>query len=169
MVMNRVGDVGLALGTFAIYSQYQSVDFATVFACAPHVQHDVFMMWGVPVSWGDLACILLFVGAMGKSAQMGLHTWLPDAMEGPTPVSALIHAASMVTAGVFLLAHLSPLYEASPTALAGQTPTTALFSNQLSLQILSNITLASSYSWVAVSPTTSSVNICGYFPCKSQV
>jgi len=118
MVMNRVGDVGLALGTFAVYMQYQSVDFATVFACAPHCQHDTLMMWGFPVAWGDLACILLFIGAMGKSAQMGLHTWLPDAMEGPTPVSALIHAATMVTAGVFLLARLSPLYEASPTALA---------------------------------------------------
>ena len=118
MVMNRVGDVGLALGTFAVYMQYQSVDFATVFACAPHCYQHTFMMWGFSLNYNDLACILLFIGAMGKSAQMGLHTWLPDAMEGPTPVSALIHAATMVTAGVFLLARLSPLYESSPTALA---------------------------------------------------
>lgn len=117
MVMNRVGDIGLALGTFAMYLEYQSVEFATIFACAPHI-HTTGMFLGVPVHWGDMACILLFIGAMGKSAQLGLHTWLPDAMEGPTPVSALIHAATMVTAGVFLLARLSPLYEYAPTALA---------------------------------------------------
>lgn len=116
MVMNRVGDIGLALGTFAMYLEYQSVEFATIFACAPHMQSTGLFL-GFPVQWGDMACILLFIGAMGKSAQLGLHTWLPDAMEGPTPVSALIHAATMVTAGVFLLARLSPLYEYAPTAL----------------------------------------------------
>lgn len=118
MVMNRVGDVGLALGTLAVYVQFQSVDYATVFACAPHVQDTLGTMWGIQVMWTDVLCVLLFVGAMGKSAQLGLHTWLPDAMEGPTPVSALIHAATMVTAGVFLLARLSPLYEQSPLALS---------------------------------------------------
>jgi proton-translocating NADH-quinone oxidoreductase chain L len=118
MVMNRVGDIGLALGTLGIFLQYQSVDYATVFACAPHAQDTNYTLWGMPVSWSDITCLLLFVGAMGKSAQLGLHTWLPDAMEGPTPVSALIHAATMVTAGVFLLARLSPLYEQSPIALS---------------------------------------------------
>eukprot|EP00890_Picochlorum_soloecismus_P003885 jgi/Picsp_1/4498/NSC_06719-R1_nadh dehydrogenase subunit 5 len=117
MVINRIGDIGLALGTFAMYMEYQSVEFATIFACAPHV-HSTGIFLGMAVHWGDMACILLFIGAMGKSAQLGLHTWLPDAMEGPTPVSALIHAATMVTAGVFLLARLSPLYEYAPTALA---------------------------------------------------
>jgi len=117
MVINRVGDIGLALGTFAMYLEYQSVEFATIFACAPHI-HSTSIFLGMPVHWGDVACILLFIGAMGKSAQLGLHTWLPDAMEGPTPVSALIHAATMVTAGVFLLARLSPLYEYAPTALS---------------------------------------------------
>jgi NADH:ubiquinone oxidoreductase subunit 5 (subunit L)/multisubunit Na+/H+ antiporter MnhA subunit len=109
MVMNRVGDVGLALGTFAVFMQYQSVDFATVFACAPHNQSEILMFWGIPVTWVDLACILLFIGAMGKSAKMGLHTWLPDAMEGPTPVSALIHEATMVTAGVFFISSIKSI------------------------------------------------------------
>jgi len=118
MVMNRVGDIGLALGTLGVYLQYQSVEYAVVFSCAPHVSGEMYTLWGYPLSWTTVTCVLFLVGAMGKSAQLGLHTWLPDAMEGPTPVSALIHAATMVTAGVFLLARLSPLYEQSPQALS---------------------------------------------------
>ncbi len=117
-VVNRVGDFGFALGIFAVFVIFGSLDFDTVFGKAPGTTHEVmnFLGWQVPAL--TLACILLFVGAMGKSAQLGLHTWLPDAMEGPTPVSALIHAATMVTAGVYMVARLSPMFEYAPAALA---------------------------------------------------
>jgi len=117
-VVNRVGDFGFALGIFAVYLIFGSLQFDTVFAGAPDASHHTIGFLGHQVDALTITCILLFVGAMGKSAQLGLHTWLPDAMEGPTPVSALIHAATMVTAGVFMLARLSPLFEYSPTALA---------------------------------------------------
>jgi NADH-quinone oxidoreductase subunit L len=117
-IVNRIGDFGFALGIFSVFLIFGSLDFDTVFAKAPaEVGTSLhFLGWQVPSL--TLASILLFVGAMGKSAQIGLHTWLPDAMEGPTPVSALIHAATMVTAGVFMVARLSPLFEYAPEALA---------------------------------------------------
>ncbi len=116
-IVNRVGDFGFALGIFAIFTLFNSVQYDTVFASAPdHVGETMqFLAWRVDAL--TLICLLLFMGAMGKSAQFLLHTWLPDAMEGPTPVSALIHAATMVTAGVFMVARLSPLYELAPIAL----------------------------------------------------
>ena len=117
MLMNRVGDIGLALAIFAIFRMFHAVDFATVFACAPLVAHQTLSLGWMSMHGLTLIGLLLFLGAVGKSAQLGLHTWLPDAMEGPTPVSALIHAATMVTAGVFLLARCSPLLEFAPTAL----------------------------------------------------
>ncbi|HZT90094.1 MAG TPA: NADH-quinone oxidoreductase subunit L [Stellaceae bacterium] len=117
-VVNRIGDFGFALGIFATFVIFGTLDFSTVFAKAPGAVGTTmnFLHWQVPSL--TLACILLFIGAMGKSAQLGLHTWLPDAMEGPTPVSALIHAATMVTAGVYMVARLSPMFEYAPTALA---------------------------------------------------
>jgi NADH-quinone oxidoreductase subunit L len=117
-VVNRIGDFGFALGIFATFVIFNSLDFSTVFDKAPGAVglSMNFLHWQVPSL--TLACILLFVGAMGKSAQLGLHTWLPDAMEGPTPVSALIHAATMVTAGVYMVARLSPMFEYSAAALA---------------------------------------------------
>ncbi|MBV9860116.1 MAG: NADH-quinone oxidoreductase subunit L [Alphaproteobacteria bacterium] len=117
-VVNRVGDFGFALGIFAVFVIFGSLDFGTVFGKVPGAVGTTmdFLGWQLPSV--TLACILLFVGAMGKSAQLGLHTWLPDAMEGPTPVSALIHAATMVTAGVFMVARLSPMFEYAPGALA---------------------------------------------------
>ncbi|MCF6198347.1 MAG: NADH-quinone oxidoreductase subunit L [Hyphomicrobiaceae bacterium] len=116
-VVNRVGDFGFALGIFAIFFVFGSMDFDTVFAAAKAQQGLTmhFLSWELDVL--TVICLLLFMGAMGKSAQLFLHTWLPDAMEGPTPVSALIHAATMVTAGVFMVARLSPLFELAPTAL----------------------------------------------------
>ncbi|HTZ34403.1 MAG TPA: NADH-quinone oxidoreductase subunit L [Stellaceae bacterium] len=117
-VVNRIGDFGFALGIFAVFVVFGALDFDTVFGKAPATVHTVmnFLGWQVPAL--TLCCVLLFVGAMGKSAQLGLHTWLPDAMEGPTPVSALIHAATMVTAGVYMVARLSPMFEYAPGALA---------------------------------------------------
>jgi NADH-quinone oxidoreductase subunit L len=117
-VVNRIGDFGFLLGIFAVFFIFGSLQFDAVFAGAPDVAGNTiqFLSWQVDAL--TVTCILLFVGAMGKSAQLGLHTWLPDAMEGPTPVSALIHAATMVTAGVFMVARLSPLFEYAPTALA---------------------------------------------------
>jgi NADH-quinone oxidoreductase subunit L len=116
-LVNRVGDFGFGLGIMATFLAFGSVDFDTVFAAAPgqvgKTFHFLSWEWDVMTT----ICILLFIGAMGKSAQVPLHTWLPDAMEGPTPVSALIHAATMVTAGVFLVARCSPMFEYSPTAL----------------------------------------------------
>lgn len=117
MLMNRVGDIGLALGIMALYTQCQTVNFACAFACAPRLAETTFTFCTMEVDALTTICILLFIGSIGKSAQLGLHTWLPDAMEGPTPVSALIHAATMVTAGVFLVARCSPLFEYAPGAL----------------------------------------------------
>nr|BCT02609.1 NADH dehydrogenase subunit 5 [Medakamo hakoo] len=117
MLMNRVGDIGLALGIMALYTQCQTVNFACAFACAPRLADTSFTFCTMEVDALTTICILLFIGSIGKSAQLGLHTWLPDAMEGPTPVSALIHAATMVTAGVFLVARCSPLFEYAPGAL----------------------------------------------------
>ena len=117
MLVNRVGDFGLALGIMGLFYVFKTVDFATVFACAPYIAGTSFIFCNFEVDALTCICILLFVGAVGKSAQLGLHTWLPDAMEGPTPVSALIHAATMVTAGVFMIARCSPLFEYAPNAL----------------------------------------------------
>jgi NADH-quinone oxidoreductase subunit L len=117
-VVNRVGDFGFALGIFAVFAMIGSVDFETIFAGAPGLAGKTIDLFGWNADALTLICLLLFMGAMGKSAQFLLHTWLPDAMEGPTPVSALIHAATMVTAGVFMVARLSPLFELAPTAQA---------------------------------------------------
>ncbi|MEO5365120.1 MAG: NADH-quinone oxidoreductase subunit L [Magnetococcus sp. WYHC-3] len=117
-LVNRVGDFGFALGIFAIWMVFGSLDYATVFGDAQSRNYPAtFEFLGGHYSTMTLICLLLFIGAMGKSAQLLLHTWLPDAMEGPTPVSALIHAATMVTAGVFLVCRASPLFELSETAL----------------------------------------------------
>ncbi|GEP54834.1 NADH-quinone oxidoreductase subunit L [Reyranella soli] len=115
-IVNRVGDFGFALGIFAVWMLSGSVNFAEIFAKAPEIAQMRIHFLGMDLPAIETACLLLFVGAMGKSAQLGLHTWLPDAMEGPTPVSALIHAATMVTAGVFMVCRLSPLFELAPTA-----------------------------------------------------
>jgi len=118
-VVNRVGDFGFLLGIAAIYYHFGSLDYAAVFAIAPqHVGTTVQILPGVNWMLMTVICILLFIGAMGKSAQVPLHVWLPDSMEGPTPISALIHAATMVTAGIFMVARMSPLYELSETALS---------------------------------------------------
>jgi NADH-quinone oxidoreductase subunit L len=117
-VVNRVGDFGFALGIFAIFALIGSTDFETIFAGAPGLSGKTIDFFGWHADALTLTCLLLFMGAMGKSAQFLLHTWLPDAMEGPTPVSALIHAATMVTAGVFMVARLSPLFELAPNAQA---------------------------------------------------
>ena len=117
-VVNRVGDFGFALGIFAVFMLIGSTDFETIFAGAPGLTGKTINFFGWHADALTLTCLLLFMGAMGKSAQFLLHTWLPDAMEGPTPVSALIHAATMVTAGVFMVARLSPLFELAPNAQA---------------------------------------------------
>jgi NADH-quinone oxidoreductase subunit L len=117
-VVNRVGDFGFALGIFSIFALVGSTDFDTIFGAAPGLTGKTIDFLGWHADALTLTCLLLFMGAMGKSAQFLLHTWLPDAMEGPTPVSALIHAATMVTAGVFMVARLSPLFELAPNAQA---------------------------------------------------
>ncbi|MEN3791866.1 NADH-quinone oxidoreductase subunit L [Fulvimarina sp. MAC3] len=161
-VVNRVGDFGFVLGIFGVFVLFGSVNLDTIFAGAADLAatmgshggeaaaeaagHGAAATGDVVLNFAGYAltmggaitcvCLLLFVGAMGKSAQLGLHTWLPDAMEGPTPVSALIHAATMVTAGVFMLARMSPLFELSPTALTFVTfigATTALFAASIGL------------------------------------
>jgi len=117
-LVNRVGDFGFLLGIAAIYTTFNSLDYATVFDMAPAMRDAPFEMFpGVEWSLMTVVCIFLFIGAMGKSAQVPLHVWLPDSMEGPTPISALIHAATMVTAGIFMVARMSPLFELSETAL----------------------------------------------------
>src|SRR6056300_1167360 len=110
-LVNRVGDFGYALGIAGVFFIFGSIEFDVIFNNAENFKDHIIPFLGLSFSTIDLLCFLLFIGAMGKSAQLGLHTWLPDAMEGPTPVSALIHAATMVTAGVFLVARMSPLFE----------------------------------------------------------
>lgn len=118
-LVNRVGDFGFLLGIAAVLMYFSSVDYATVFAQAPAMADTPFELFGNDrLSLMTVICVLLFIGAMGKSAQVPLHVWLPDSMEGPTPISALIHAATMVTAGIFMVARMSPLFEFSPTALS---------------------------------------------------
>ena len=135
-VVNRVGDFGFALGIFLIFYLFGTVNYSEVFQQIPTVVDKNLSFLGFNVKAIDLVCLLLFVGAMGKSAQILLHTWLPDAMEGPTPVSALIHAATMVTAGVFLVVRCSPIYEYSPLILNFITivgMTTAFFAATVAL------------------------------------
>lgn len=135
-VVNRVGDFGFSLGIFLVFMLTGSISFDAVFAAAPGLAGKTINILGGGWDAMTLACLLLFMGAMGKSAQFLLHTWLPDAMEGPTPVSALIHAATMVTAGVFMVARLSPLFEQSETALTVVTivgATTAFFAATVGL------------------------------------
>ena len=117
-VVNRVGDLGFMLGIFGTFLVFQTTSIPEILAAAPAMQGSTITFMGARWDTMTILCLLLFVGAMGKSAQLGLHTWLPDAMEGPTPVSALIHAATMVTAGVFMVCRLSPMFEAAPDALA---------------------------------------------------
>jgi NADH-quinone oxidoreductase subunit L len=135
-IVNRIGDFGFALGIFAVFLMTGAVDLDTVFAQAPSLTGKTmhFLSWDVDAL--TVICLLLFMGAMGKSAQFLLHTWLPDAMEGPTPVSALIHAATMVTAGVFMVARLSPLFELAPnaqTVVTGVGAMTAIFAATVGL------------------------------------
>ena len=135
-VVNRVGDFGFGLGIFAIFVLFGSVELDAIFAGAEGMKDASIMFLGTEWHALTIICILLFVGAMGKSAQIGLHTWLPDAMEGPTPVSALIHAATMVTAGVFLVARFSPVFQFAPDAMVLVTivgATTALFAASVGL------------------------------------
>ena len=116
-LVNRVGDIGFAMGILGTFVLFGAVDFEAIFAAVPGMADKSFVFLGIEGHAITILCILLFIGAMGKSAQLGLHTWLPDAMEGPTPVSALIHAATMVTAGVFMVVRLSPMFEYAPAAL----------------------------------------------------
>jgi len=117
-LVNRVGDFGFLLGIAAVLMHFQSMDYVEVFEQAPALAGATVNIWG-DESWSlmSVICICLFIGAMGKSAQVPLHVWLPDSMEGPTPISALIHAATMVTAGIFMVSRMSPLFELSETAL----------------------------------------------------
>ena len=117
-IMNRVGDFGFILGIVGCYLLFDSIQFDVIFEAAPQMLEEGIVFFGMHFPALEIICFLLFIGAMGKSAQLGLHTWLPDAMEGPTPVSALIHAATMVTAGVFLVVRMSPAFEYAPDTLA---------------------------------------------------
>src|SRR5713101_4884330 len=135
-IVNRIGDFGFALGIFAVFMMTGAVDYGTIFHQAPALVGKTIHVFRWDVDALTLICLLLFMGAMGKSAQFLLHTWLPDAMEGPTPVSALIHAATMVTAGVFMVARMSPLFELAPGALTFVTvigATTAMFASTVAL------------------------------------
>jgi NADH-quinone oxidoreductase subunit L len=135
-LVNRVGDFGFALGIFGVFLAFNAVNFDAVFQAVPAMADKRFVFLGMDLPLITTICLLLFIGAMGKSAQLGLHTWLPDAMEGPTPVSALIHAATMVTAGVFMVCRLSPIFEYSETALAVITivgASTAIFAASVGL------------------------------------
>lgn len=135
-IVNRIGDLGLVLGLGALFYLFNTLEIDSILALAPKRATMTFSFAGFEIGALEAACLLLFIGAMGKSAQLGLHTWLPDAMEGPTPVSALIHAATMVTAGVFLVARMSPLYELAPLARDVVTvvgATTALVAGTIAL------------------------------------
>lgn len=141
MIVNRIGDFGLAIAIFTFYYTFQTLDYVVIFALVPNFINSTLPFFEVSINLLDFIGFFLFVGAVGKSAQLGLHTWLPDAMEGPTPVSALIHAATMVTAGVFLLGRSSPLLQYAPnvsiiiTVVGGMTAffaaTTGLLQNDL--------------------------------------
>jgi NADH-quinone oxidoreductase subunit L len=129
-IVNRVGDLFFAVGIALVFATFGSVEFSSIFTAIPAHQNDVYHLFGTSWRAYEVIAVLLFLGAMGKSAQIGLHVWLPDAMEGPTPVSALIHAATMVTAGVFLVSRMSPLFDFAPGALSFVAfigATTALF------------------------------------------
>ena len=129
-IVNRIGDLAFAVGIALVFLKFGSIEFSTIFPAVPQHQADTYSVLGGTFPAFEVIGVLLFIGAMGKSAQIGLHVWLPDAMEGPTPVSALIHAATMVTAGVFLVVRMSPLYEFAPFALGMVTfigATTAFF------------------------------------------
>ncbi len=135
-VVNRIGDFGFALGIAGVFFVFGSIDFDTIFNNAINFKEHQIIFASIEFSTIDLLCFLLFVGAMGKSAQLGLHTWLPDAMEGPTPVSALIHAATMVTAGVFMVARMSPLFalaEFTNIFITFIGATTAIFTASIAL------------------------------------
>ncbi|MFP4273930.1 MAG: NADH-quinone oxidoreductase subunit L, partial [Paracoccaceae bacterium] len=135
-VVNRVGDFGFALGIFALFFLVDSIRFDDIFAAAPEIAETQLTFLWAEWNAAEVVAVLLFIGAMGKSAQLFLHTWLPDAMEGPTPVSALIHAATMVTAGVFLVCRMSPVMEFAPNAMAFVTflgATTAFFAATVGL------------------------------------
>jgi NADH-quinone oxidoreductase subunit L len=135
-LVNRVGDFGLALGVATTFFVFETISYDEIFRAAPQLANTQLQVFGVSFDTLTLIAVLLFIGAIGKSAQLPLHTWLPDAMEGPTPVSALIHAATMVTAGVFLVARFSPLFEYTPEALALVTvigATTAFFAATVGL------------------------------------
>ena len=141
MLINRIGDFALLIALFSIYFIYNTLDYEIVFNLVPLTFHSVLILGNFQIHFIDIICFLLFIGAMGKSAQLGLHTWLPDAMEGPTPVSALIHAATMVTAGIFLITRCSYFFEFSPSVLnliifigsatAFFASTTGLFQNDM--------------------------------------
>ncbi len=129
-IVNRIADLPFAVGIALIFFKFGSIEFATIFPTVAEHASDTYELFGTTFPALEVIAFLLFIGAMGKSAQLGLHVWLPDAMEGPTPVSALIHAATMVTAGVFLMARMSPVMEFAPVALAFVTfigASTALF------------------------------------------
>jgi len=135
-IVNRVGDFGFAIGIFLIFFFYGTVNYDEVFQQTPLLIQKQVILLGIEFNLITIICLLLFLGAMGKSAQILLHTWLPDAMEGPTPVSALIHAATMVTAGVFLVVRCSPIFEYSQVALNVVTAvgmTTAFFAATVAL------------------------------------
>jgi NADH-quinone oxidoreductase subunit L len=135
-VVNRVGDLGFMLGIFATFLVFGTVSIPEILEAAPAMAGSSITFAGMRLDTMTIICLLLFIGAMGKSAQLGLHTWLPDAMEGPTPVSALIHAATMVTAGVFMVCRLSPMFETSPVALTVVTvvgAATAIFAATVGL------------------------------------
>jgi len=135
-LVNRVGDFGFALGIFLIFYLFGTINYSEVFDLIPSIVDQELSFLGLKINTINLICVLLFIGAMGKSAQIFLHTWLPDAMEGPTPVSALIHAATMVTAGVFLVVRCSPIYEYSQFALSLITTigmTTAIFAASVAI------------------------------------
>jgi len=117
MVVNRIGDVGVVLAMLVIFDAFKTLDYSTIFALIPYFHNVSYSFLNIDLNLLDLVSLLLFIGVAGKSAQIGLHVWLPDAMEGPTPVSALIHAATMVTAGVFILVRSSIIFEYSNYAL----------------------------------------------------
>jgi NADH:ubiquinone oxidoreductase subunit 5 (subunit L)/multisubunit Na+/H+ antiporter MnhA subunit len=149
ILVNRIGDFGLALGIFTAFYLTKAVDFFTIFTCINKLKNIDIIYLSFNINAINVMGIFLFIGAVGKSAQAGLHVWLPDAMEGPTPVSALIHAATMVTAGVFLVSRCSYIYEFTPTilifiALIGATTsffaaTTGLVQNDLKRVVLTQL------------------------------